>query len=202
MVITDTSLIDINKKYTYADYLCWQVKDRLELIKGRLFKMSPAPTSYHQKLSSRLHIEIGNYLKRKNCEIFHAPFDVRLPKNNNEKADQLIYTVVQPDICVICDLSKIDTRGCLGAPDLIIEILSSKTAPKDLNEKFHLYEECGVFEYWIVYPGENILEVFVANQEQKYILSGKYTRQDIVESSVIAGLKVELKDIFDEIYMV
>lgn len=198
MTITDISLLDFNKTYTYADYLCWQVKERLELIKGRLFKMSPAPATYHQKISGHIYRDISYYLKKRKCEVFHAPFDVRLPIRNNENTDEAIFTIVQPDICIICDSSIIDARGCLGAPDMIVEILSPSTAAKDLKDKFYLYEETGVKEYWVVYPGENILEIFIANEHQKYVSKGKYTREDTVEVCVIDGLKIDLQEIFDE----
>lgn len=201
MVITDISLLDFNKTYTYADYLQWQIKERLELIKGRLFKMSPAPATYHQEISSRLHGEIRYFLKKKKCKVFYAPFDVRLPKKQTSSNDEKIHTVVQPDICVICDPEKLDVRGCLGAPDMIIEILSPGTAGKDLNEKFYLYEESGVKEYWVVYPGENVLEIFLANEEQKYVSTGRYTRKDKVSVHVLDGLEIDLSEIFDEKYI-
>ena len=137
-MIQNASLLDVNKMYTYADYLTWHVQEQLELIKGRLFKMSPAPLRYHQELSGALYRELSVYLQRKSCKVFHAPFDVRLPTSQEKQNDTQIDTVVQPDIVVVCDTSKLDRRGCVGAPDLIIEILSPSTAAKDVKEKFHL----------------------------------------------------------------
>lgn len=197
-MIHDISVLDTNKLYTYADYLTWQVQERLELIKGRLFKMSPAPLRYHQELSSALHREFSSYLKRKPCKVFHAPFDVRLPKSQIELRDKQIYTVVQPDIVVVCDHAKLDRKGCLGAPDLIVEILSPSTAAKDVKDKFVLYEEAGVQEYWIVHPEEAILEVFRPDAGGKYQLDRIYTREDTVKVGIFEDCSIALYDIFEE----
>ena len=113
--------LDFTKDYTYADYLKWTFEERLELIKGKLFRMS-GPNTMHQRLASRIHGPFYNYLKGKSCEVFSAPYDVRLPRLS--KADKDIITVVQPDVCVICDPYKVDKRGCIGAPDIVVEILS------------------------------------------------------------------------------
>ena len=139
-MITSLSQLDLNKKYSYAEYLTWQFQEHLELIRGRIFRMTPAPTRRHQKASFKLSLQIGNYLNNRSCEVYTAPFDVRFPK---EGGDDNTYTVVQPDICVICDKSKLDDRGCVGAPDFIIEILSPTTGAKDATIKFDLYEEQG-----------------------------------------------------------
>jgi Uma2 family endonuclease len=112
-MITDISVLDINKKYSYAEYLKWQFKERVELIKGKIFKMTPAPSRRHQKYSFNLGLELGKYLEGKSCDIYSAPFDVRFPIG---EGDEKTYTVVQPDICVICDKNKLDEKGCVGAP--------------------------------------------------------------------------------------
>lgn len=130
---------DLSGTYSYADYLTWTWDEMAELIRGKVYKMSPAPGSLHQRISTELLRQIANFLKGKKCNVFSAPFDVRLPDTAAEKANQKITTVVQPDLCVICDPEKIDERGCLGAPDLIIEILSKHTAVKDLRDKFEVY---------------------------------------------------------------
>ena len=176
-MIQDSSALDANTIYTYADYLTWQVQEQLELIKGRIFTMSPTPLRYHQELSSALYGEFRAYLKRKSCKVFHAPFDVRLPRSTEQQNDEDIFTVVQPDIVEICDHLKLDRRGCVGAPDLIIEILSPSTAAKDVKNKFALYEESEVREYWIVIPLEAILEVFKLDEQGKYQLDNNvYSR--------------------------
>lgn len=197
-MITDISILDSKKLYTYADYLTWQVQERLELIKGRLFKMSPAPLRYHQELSGALHREFSTYLKRKPCKVFHAPFDVRLPRSNDERCDEQIYTVVQPDITVVCDRTKLDRRGCLGAPDLIIEILSPSTAAKDVKDKFQLYEESGVREYWVVHPEEALIDVFTLDEQRKYQLERIYTRQDVMAVGIFEDFNLDLAEIFEE----
>ena len=154
MDITKLSQLDLSKSYSYADYLTWKFQERLELIKGKIFKMSPAPRRIHQEISRDLLTEMNFFLKGGKCNVFSAPFDVRLPKSN---AEDEIYTVVQPDICVVCDPSKLDDAGCVGAPDLIVEILSESTAKKDKTNKFELYQECGVKEYWIVSPTDQYI---------------------------------------------
>ena len=157
--ITDISQLDFKKQYTYADYLTWQFSERVELIKGWLYKMSPAPRRVHQEIEGNLYFELRKFITHKVCKIYQSPFDIRLIKNKGQK-NQEIKTVVQPDISVICDLDKLDDVGCLGAPDLIIEILSDSTAKKDYNEKFNLYEENGVKEYWIANPASHTIEIF------------------------------------------
>jgi hypothetical protein len=104
--------LDLNKVYTYADYFKWQFEERVELIKGKIFRMSPAPNRVHQKMSSYMHAKIYNFLVRKACDVYAAPFDVRIP--GKSRNDQDITTVLQPDLCVICDKTKLDDRGCLA----------------------------------------------------------------------------------------
>lgn len=146
------------KSYTYADYLKFTFDDKVEIIKGKIYKMSPAPSSSHQAISIKLSTDLYLYFQAHNCSVFAAPFDVVLPVSGKdfEASDR----VVQPDLCVICDPAKIQERGCFGAPDWIIEILSPHTAKKDLNDKYDLYEESGVLEYWIVDPIHRAVEVF------------------------------------------
>jgi Uma2 family endonuclease len=190
----DVSL-DLNKRYTYADYLTWLDDKRRELVDGFARLMSPAPKSIHQEICGNLFGELRNLIRKNKgaCKIFPAPFDVRLPKNG-EKEDGLIYTVVQPDICVICDLSKLDARGCLGAPDLIVEILSPSSAKYDLTVKFNLYEVSGVREYWIVYPFEAV-QVFLLQPDGKYD-SGVFYERGKVPVHVFNNEAIDLTDIF------
>jgi Uma2 family endonuclease len=135
---------DLAGTYTYSDYLTWQWTEMTELIHGKIFKMSPAPGSKHQKIGGNLFGSLWNYLRNKKCQVFNAPFDVRLPVSSLQNSDTEIITVVQPDLCVVCDPSKIDERGCVGAPDWVIEILSQRSSAMDLREKFKVYEEVGV----------------------------------------------------------
>ena len=193
-MITSIEQLSPDKTYTYADYLTWQFDTMVELIRGKIVKMSPAPSDRHQVLSGNLHFEIAKFLKKQPCKVFSAPYDVRLTRNLN---DQEITTVVQPDICIICDPSKRDERGCNGAPDLIIEILSPVTAKKDVRDKFELYEEAGVLEYWIVDPLENLLDVFIL-KNYKYQLVKKYVCDDLVPVNILPELVIDLAEIFEQ----
>lgn len=186
---------DPTLSYTYADYLQWKFEEQVELIRGKIFKMSPAPAPKHQQISISLSSEIYNFLKKKSCQVFSAPFDVRLPLKNKKK-DNEITTVVQPDICVICDETKIDARGCLGAPDLIIEILSPGNTEKEVKLKFELYEEARVKEYWVVYPSEENVAVFVLNENGKYEGAKIYAGKDGIKSASVEGLIIKLNEIF------
>ena len=121
-MITDIKQLNLNNFYSYADYLTWRFAERVELIKGKIFKMSPAPSLLHQQVSTALMVQIGRYMTNNPCQVFHAPFDVRLPIKST--SDEKIDTVLQPDITVVCDESKLDAKGCNGAPDLVVEIIS------------------------------------------------------------------------------
>lgn len=146
-------------RHTYADYISWSDDARYELIGGIAYAMSPAPTRRHQEVVGEMFRQIANTLKGSNCQPYIAPFDVRLP--NASEADGDIDTVVQPDISVICDKSKLDDRGCRGAPDWIIEVLSASTAGHDQIVKRALYERVGVREYWLVHPTDRIVTIYV-----------------------------------------
>ncbi len=194
-MITSLSQLDLNKRYSYAEYLTWQFQERLELIKGKIFKMTPAPARRHQRTSMELSLQIGNYLSGRDCDIYTAPFDVRFPKS---QGDENTFTVVQPDICIVCDRNKLDDRGCVGAPDMIIEILSPATSAKDATIKFDLYEEQGVKEYWMVSPGENLLDVFLLDDNGKYQWVKKYTENDKVKVNIFDDLYINMTEVFKE----
>ncbi|MFJ1263020.1 Uma2 family endonuclease [Capnocytophaga canis] len=182
----------VNGVYTYADYLLWRFEERVELLKGKIFKMSPAPSLKHQRISLNITLFLGNYFKNQKCQLFVAPFDVRLPKKD-EKGDN-IHTVVQPDLCVICDESKLDERGCIGAPDLIIEILSPGNSKKEMKNKFELYQESGVEEYWIVNPTDENILVNVLEDGKYRIL--KPVVDEYITSVKFPELKIHTSDIF------
>jgi Uma2 family endonuclease len=197
-MITDLSQLDLSKQYSYADYLTWQFSDRVELIKGWIHKMSPAPKRRHQRVSINLTFELLTYLNKCNCQVYEAPFDVRLKKNKG--SDFEVDTVVQPDISVFCDLSKLDDRGAIDAPDMVIEITSVSTMKKDYNEKFNLYEENGVQEYWIVNPDSNGMELF-SLQSNKLVSMGVFSIADgatSVNSVLFPDLNIELVQIFKD----
>jgi len=172
-MITDINQLDLSKRYTYADYLTWQFDEMVELIRGKVFKMSPAPNMAHQWVSDELQGKIYHYLVGKKCKQFTAPFDVRLPLPPNQQKGKKVDTVVQPDICVLCDLTKLDHHGCNGAPDWIIEILSKSTSKKDLNEKFDVYQNAGVREYWIIHPIDETVIPYRLDENGEYQLIRK-----------------------------
>lgn len=167
----------------------------VELIKGKVFKRDAAtPSTSHQKVSLRLGSAFLIFLKGKPCQVFLAPFDVRLPVKSKKNKD--IDTVVQPDLCVICDESKLDEAGCIGAPDLVVEILSPGNNRKELKVKYEIYEESGVKEYWVIHPSEQTLLIYTLVDE-KYQFSGLYATGDIVQSSCIAGFSLNLEEILE-----
>lgn len=162
MVITDINQLDVNGTYTYADYLLWRFKEQVELLRGKLFKMSPAPREIHQRVLNEINFELMSFFRNKTCRVYPAPFDVRIPaKGAKGTTDNQIYTIVQPDLCVVCDLEKIDGRGCVGAPDLVVEILSPSNSRKDLKDKYEIYQEAGVPEYWIVHADDKAIYRYV-----------------------------------------
>lgn len=193
-MITDINQLDLTKQYTYADYLTWQFEDRVELIRGWISRMS-GPLRRHQKISFNLSLEIGNYLKNKPCEVYDAPFDVRLVNKRKSAPDNTIYSVVQPDIMVVCDLEKLDDKGCVGAPDWIIEILSPSNSKKEVKLKYALYEENGVREYWVVYPEYEQVDVFDLVGD-KFLFRGFYTKGDKIPVGIFDGFCVDSDEVF------
>jgi Uma2 family endonuclease len=147
-MITSLDQLDLNGIYTYADYLTWQFEERVELLKGYVRQMA-APNRKHQQISGSVYSAFRSYLRKNQCGLYYAPFDVRLFRYPNEKTENQIYTVVQPDLCIICDLEKLDDRGCIGAPDLIVEIVSPSNAKRDMEEKFELYQQIGLYSLTI-----------------------------------------------------
>lgn len=144
-----------NQGYRYADYYAWPDDQRWELIDGVAYDMTPAPSRRHQEVIVELLVQIKIQLASLPCQVYVAPFDVRLP--TKDEADDEVMTVVQPDIAVICDRRKLDDRGCRGAPDWIIEVLSPATAAKDQIQKRDLYARHGVIEYWLVHPVDRLV---------------------------------------------
>jgi len=188
--------LDFDKTYTYADYLQWTFDDRLEILKGKLFKMTPAPNRMHQRLSGVIFNRMFQFLKGQPCHVYSAPFDVRLSRKNID--NKSVTTVLQPDISVICDLSKLDDKGCVGAPDIVIEILSPGNNKKELRNKYEIYEEAGVKEYWIVWPDSQSFLKYTLNEEGKYIPSKVLTLGDEVTTPVLPGFVLNLEEVFEE----
>ncbi len=194
-MITDINQLDLTKQYSYADYLTWEFEERLELIHGWIWKMSPAQLRNHQKISFNISGQLYAFLKLKPCEVYAAPFDVRLVNKQKNPDNKNILSVVQPDICVICDPNKLDERGCLGAPDLIIEILSPGNSKKEVKAKYNLYKENGVREYWIVSP--EYLSVTVYDLiNNAFVLRDTYFSEDSIPVGIFDGCFIDAKEIF------
>lgn len=195
LVITDINQLDFSKQYTYADYLTWQFNERVELIKGKIFRMSPAPLRVHQRIAGNLFTAIDRYLEDKSCEAYIAPFDVRLTNKRKSTPDNQVTSVVQPDISVICDKSNLDERGCLGAPDWIIEILSPGNTKKEMKDKFALYQENGVKEYWIVYPEYWQIQVFDLIGDS-FVLRDMYMDEEKIPAGIFNDLLIDTEKVF------
>jgi Uma2 family endonuclease len=189
--------IDASLTYSYANYLNWLFPERVELIKGKIFKMSPAPSSVHQEVIGNIFLKLGNFLKKQPCKVYVSPFDVRFPKDSNN--DKAIFTVLQPDICVICDRSKIDARGCIGAPDLVVEVLSPGNSKMELLNKYKVYEEFGVKEYWVVSQSDQNILIYTLNEEGKFQPSKIFTLSEKITSSVLPGFELALDDVFEDL---
>jgi Uma2 family endonuclease len=187
-MITDFSQLDLSKQYTFKDYLSWQFQERVELFKGFVAKMSPAPSSFHQQYSSNINFAIKSFLKNKKCKVFYAPIDVYLPTKDKK-------TVVQPDLIVVCNLGKIENKGCVGAPDIVIEILSPGNTKKEMKDKYALYEEAGVKEYWVVFPAEQVVQIYELRngifQSRKPLANG-----DSITTPILEGFEMEVDEIF------
>ena len=190
-VITHFSELDLTKEYTFSDYLQWQFSERVELLKGFIKQMSPAPSRRHQTVSRNLSGIFYNILYKKTCNFFSAPFDVRLPIASAKRET----TVVQPDLCIICDESKLDDYGCNGAPDLIVEIVSPNNSKYDVDTKFRLYQEAGVMEYWIVQTEMKTVLVYRL-QDGVYVGSKPFAEGEIIESSLFPEMKIAVDEVF------
>ncbi|MDR2824535.1 MAG: Uma2 family endonuclease [Prevotellaceae bacterium] len=193
-------VLDMKRRYTYADYLTWLDGKTRELLDGIIRKMSPAPRLRHARLSRSITKKLLSYIDKHkgNCEVFYAPFDVRLPKNGTDRDDDQIYTVVQPDICVICDLSKLDERGCLGAPDMVVEITSPSSLKYDFNDKFQIYEAAGVKEYWVVQPEGKNINVYLLQENGKFDEGTVYEDKAQVPVQTLQGLVFDLEELFND----
>jgi len=181
-------------KYTYADYLTWPEDERWEIIDGIPY-MQAAPTPVHQEILMELSKQFAVYLTGKPCKVYPAPFCVRLLEGD-EKKNEGINKVVEPDISIVCDKSKIDEKGCNGAPDLIVEVMSPSSIKKDRFIKFNKYEMAGVKEYWIVEPEGKIASVFVLQGNNRYGRPDVYSEDDKITVSIFPDLIVDLSVVF------
>ncbi|MDR0865384.1 MAG: Uma2 family endonuclease [Candidatus Symbiothrix sp.] len=187
-------------RYSYADYLTWLDDKRREIIDGIVHLMTAARTR-HAKLSYRCIMKLGYFVEKRkgSCQIFPAPFDVRFPKNNITD-DNKIYTVLQPDIVVVCDPSKIDEKGCIGAPDIVVEILSKSTARYDMTTKFQVYQEAGVREYWTVHQKKQQVTIYALQTDGLYDEGVVFQEGDKLSSNVLKGLRIDINELFKDLY--
>jgi Uma2 family endonuclease len=177
-----------DKKYTYEDYMSWPKDERWEIIDGVAYMLA-APTIQHQGISGELFKQLAVFLTGKPCRVYAAPFAVRL--NNDD------HTVVEPDISIVCDMSKLaDGKICNGAPDMIIEILSPSTAGMDRLKKFNKYLQAGVREYWIVDPETKMVNVHML-KDGGYMTTA-YGNADTVPVHVLDNCIISLPDVFAE----
>ncbi len=182
----------VAERFTWADYQKWPDEQRCEIIDGQICDMTPAPGTAHQEVSANLMYEFCGFFKGKPCKVFAAPFDVRLAEK--KETHNKCSNVVQPDISIICDQKKIDEKGCAGAPDLIVEILSPSTASKDQVKKRRLYERHGVKEYWLIHPIERYAHIY-ALKGDNFEFIGVFDDAATLESQVFTGLAVKMADI-------
>lgn len=185
--------VDESMTYSYAHYLNWLFDERVELIKGKVFKMSPAPSRIHQEISVHILRHLANFLFGKPCKVYSAPFDVRFPKNS--KADAAIFTVLQPDICVVCDLTKLDDKGCIGAPDLVVEIISPGNNKKELLHKYQIYQEFGVNEYWVVSQSDKSILIYNLDSEGKFRPFKVFNLGEEITSKVLPDFVLKVDDV-------
>lgn len=179
-------MIPVKEKfYTIEDIYALPDGQRAELIDGRMYMMTP-PNTRHQSLVSEFTITIGSYIRSKggNCKVFPAPFAVYLNKDDQN--------YVEPDISVICDKSKLNDKGCSGAPDWIIEIISPSTSRIDYGVKLFKYRTAGVREYWIVNPMKKTVTVYDFENEEK---TNQYDFDETIASCIYEDLKINIADL-------
>ena len=199
--VEEPSITYQKQRYSYADYITWADDQIREIIDGVIYAFSAPMRIHAATVISFLKRVLPFISKRKvKCKIYTAPFDVRLPLNG-ERDDHQIFNVVQPDIVVVCDPAKLDEKGCIGAPDLVVEIISQSTSKRDLNEKFSLYEKAGVPEYWVVYPQDKGVTVYLLQSDGKYNEGAAYQityGTNKVPVQTLEGLVIDLEELFEE----
>jgi len=190
-------VLDLKKRYTFADYLTWADDVRRELIDG-FIKMMAGTSMRHGRVSNNIALRLNLRLldTKCGCKVYSAPIDVLLPKDG-ETDDDKIYNVVQPDIFVVCGEHKCDANAYLGAPDMIVEILSPSNRKKDLFDKFYLYQNSGVREYWIADPEVKTITVYLMQQDGEYDDGKAYATGEKVPVHIFNGHQIDINDIFD-----
>ena len=183
-------------QYTFADVLSWDESEHIEIINGEAFAMA-APSRMHQKISMELSRQLANYLEGKKCEVYPAPFSVRLFEQDGD-APEDVDTLVEPDISLFCDRNKLDQYVCKGAPDMVIEVLSPSSHRHDQLVKLNLYQRAGVREYWIVDPENRIVRVMLLSDAGFLQPHEIYQQGDIARVTVLEGCFIELGKVFSE----
>ena len=183
------------QRYCYTDLLTWE-GERWELIDGEPYNLAPSPLRRHQEVSGSLFVLLYQHLEGKPCRVYSAPSDVRLPRQNEDGLTAT--TVVQPDIFVVCEQEKLDDRGCVGAPTLVIEVLSTDSTTRDRREKFKAYEAAGVKEYWLVSPLEKVIEVFLLDEKGRYGAPTVYADAEPLPVQTLDGIIIDLGRVFAE----
>lgn len=185
---------DSSLTYTYADYGQWKFLERLELLHGRIFRLA-APSIGHQRICGKLHFMLYGFLRDKSCQVIIPPYDIRLPIKNRRK-DNEITTVVQPDLTVFCDPIKVEEHAAIGAPDLIVEVLSPGNKRYDLKDKYDIYQEACVKEYWIVDPIERSVQVSLLAEEGRFGPATIYKDEQMLRPRSLPGFSIAVRDMF------
>lgn len=183
-------------RYTFADVLSWDEDERIEIIDGEAFMMA-TPSRIHQEISGELFRQLANFLEGKQCRVYPALFGVRLFARDGDGPED-VDTLVEPDISVVCDRSKLDQHGCKGAPEMVIEILSPSTLRHDRLVKLNLYDQAGVLEYWIVDPQNRAVQVFRRDGGAALRICEEYGHTQVAKVSVLDGCFLELSKVFPE----
>jgi len=177
-------------RFTYGDYCTWPEDQRWEIIDGEAYDMTPAPSRYHSLISGELFKQLAVFFEGKPCEVHAAPFDVRLPLV--DEPDEEVDTVVQPDLVVVCD----DRKGCRGAPDIAIEILSPSTSSKDAILKRERYQRAGVKQYWLADPESREISILTLDEARAYRLTGTFGDADTITVAGFPGLVIDMGKVF------
>ena len=185
------------ERYTFADVLTWPDNERAEIINGEPVMMAPPPSRVHQEISFEISRQIGNYLDGKRCKVYPAPFGVRLFEQDGDSPED-VDTMVEPDISIVCDPSKLDDHGCKGAPDMVVEVLSPSTQRHDQLVKLGLYQRARVREYWIVDPMNKTTRVMLLDAGGTLQLHEVYVRKGVAKVNVLDGCFIELSKVFPE----
>lgn len=185
------------REYTYEDYLNWPEDERLEIIDGTVYAQA-TPSPAHQKISSNLHFALHGYLLGKSCIVFAAPFTVRLPLEGGEVDGNKNRNIVEPDLTVVCDKSKLDKGGYNGAPTLVVEIVSKSSKKRDYMLKLHKYEKAGVKEYWIISPDDETMTRYALNEQMRYDIPDTYVldEDEVITSKIFPDFAIHLNDVF------